>query len=380
MSERVDDLERRISNERRQIDQTLEELEHRLSPRRLMNQAIDYLKHSSSSLLGGWGRAMRRNPFPLALTAAGLTMVPALRRHSLPLALTTVGLTLMARSAAGERQAEASRQDGRWDGWQGQGYEFGNGRSRSDGGHHTESLLHRARTAAHDLKQQVDETAEAFAQRVAHAQGEVLGLARRTGESASEFASRVSHTLNEAAQSVRDSVKHTAQAAGDLAGRVSTAVGQGAQSVKDGVVHTAEMAGDLAGRVSTAVGHGADNVKETVMHTAEQARDLAHRGREQAGVFLREQPLMAIAIGIGFGALLGALLPTTPMERRNVGPLADRARDEVKQKARVLGDAAKRVAGEAVEAVTTGAERTVQQWEDQGADGQGNRNGGPPRH
>ncbi len=71
-----------------------------------MHQAIDYLKHSGSSLLGGWGRAMKRNPFPLALTAAGLTMVPALRRHSVPLALTTMGLTMMARSAAGEREAD----------------------------------------------------------------------------------------------------------------------------------------------------------------------------------------------------------------------------------------------------------------------------------
>jgi ElaB/YqjD/DUF883 family membrane-anchored ribosome-binding protein len=376
MSERVDDLERRISNERRQIDQTLEELEHRLSPRRLMHQATGYLKHSAASLLGGWGRAMKRNPFPLALTAAGLTMVPALRRHSVPLALTTIGLTMMARSAAGERQAEASRQDGRWDSRQGEGYEFGNGRGRSDGGHR-ESLLHRARAAAHDLKQQVNETAEAFAQRVAHAQGEVLGLARRTGENASEFAARVSHTLDEGAQSLRETVQHGVQAAGDLAGRVSSAVGQGAQDVKDGVVHSAERAGDLAGRVSTAVGHGAHNVKENVMHTAEHARELAHRGREQAGVFLREQPLMAIAIGIGFGALLGALLPTTPMERRNVGPLAERTRNEVKQKARVLGDAASRVAGEAVEAATTGAERTVQQWDDQGGNGSGTSR---PRH
>ncbi len=73
------------------------------------------------------------------------------------------------------------------------------------------------------------------------------------------------------------------------------------------------------------------------------------------------------------------------MERRNVGPLAERARNEVKQKARTLGDAAKRVAGEAVEAATTGAERTIEQWDDEGTGGQatrgqGSRNGGPPRH
>lgn len=370
MSERVEDLERRISNERRQIDRTLEELEHRLSPRRLMHQAIDYVKQSSASLLGSWGRAIKRNPFPLALTAAGLTMVPAFRRHSVPLALTTVGLTLMARTAMSERDA-APRRNERWDGWQGEGYEFGERSHRQ----HSESLLHRARTVAHDLKQQVDETAEAFAERVAHAQGEVLGLARRAGESASEFASRVSRLVAEGAESLRDSVQHTAEAAGDLAGRVSTAVGQGAQSVRDGVVHTAERAGDLAGRVSTAVGQGAHTIKESVMHSADHARDLAQRGREQAGTFLREQPLLAIAIGVGFGALLGALLPTTPMERRNLGPLADRAMDDVKQKARVLSDTAERVAGGAVEAVTTGAERAVKRWE-----GQDGGNGNPQRH
>ncbi|HKY95441.1 MAG TPA: DUF3618 domain-containing protein [Kiloniellales bacterium] len=360
MSERLDDLERRISNERRQIDGTLEELEHRLSPQRLMHQAVSYLKHGGASLLGDWSRAMRRNPFPLALTAAGLTLVPALRRHSVPLALTTVGLTLMARSVADERGQQPSA--GRWDEWQGQSYDSDDDRYRR----HREGLLHRARRVAQELRQQIDETAEAFAERVAHAQAEVLGLARHGGESASEFASRVSRMLNEGAQGVVEGVTQTAEAAGHFAGRVSSTVGHGAQSVKESVVHGIERAGDLAGRASTAVGHGAHNVKESVMHTAEQARELVHRGREQAGTFLREQPLLAIAIGVGFGALLGALLPTTPMERRNLGALAGRARDEVKQTVRDLGESAERVAGDAVEAATAGAERVMHQWEGEG--------------
>ena len=360
MSERVDDIERRISNERRHIDQTLEELEHRLSTRRLMDQGWSYLRSKGLSFFGGWGRAMKRNPFPLALTAAGLTLVPSLRRHSVPLALTTAGLTLMAKSAMAERAPEV-RSAGRWDEWQGTAYDTQERRHRA-------GLLERAHDVAHELKQQIDETADAFAERVAHAQAEVLGVARRGGESASDFAARVRRTLNDGLESVREGVRQGGEAVTDFAGRMSSAAMHGVQSVRDGVRdgvnQGAEMASNAADYVSTAVSHGAQNVKETVMHGAEQARDLANRGREQAGVFLREQPLLAIAIGVGFGALLGALIPSSPMERRNLGPLADRARDDLKQKAQVLEETAERVASGAVEAATSGAERAVRKWDD----------------
>lgn len=339
MNERVGDLERRIGHERQRIDETLGELEHRLAPRRLMDQGLDHLKHRVTALLGSWGRAMKRNPLPLALTAIGLTWAPGLRRHPVPLALTTVGLTMLARSA-GEREAEGPDEPDRWHG-RGQAYEYGAPASKRNGhAVQRDGLLQRARHAAHDLKQQVDETAEAFAERVAHAQGEVLGLVRRAGESAGDFVARVGRTLEAGAESV-------------------------GETVQQGV----EAAGDYAGRIGSAVSHGAQSIKENVMHGAESARELAQRGREQAGTFLREQPLLALALGVGFGALLGALLPTTPIERRNIGPLAERARDEVRQRARSLGDTAKRVAGDAVAAATTGAERAMHRWEDEAGGG-----------
>jgi ElaB/YqjD/DUF883 family membrane-anchored ribosome-binding protein len=291
MSERVEDLERRIANDRRQIDQTLEALEQRLSPGQLVDYAAGYLKSGGAELAGNWGRAVKQNPFPLALTAIGLTWLMRASHHS-----ETGPAWSEARPADPAAFYEGDRKAG-------SGYP------------HHPSVLERARRVAHDLKQQVNESAEAFAERVARAQAEILGVGREVGESASDFAQRI-----------------------------GKAIGSGSDSVKESLHHGSQRARELA----------------------ERGRALADRGREQASAFVHEQPLLALAIGLGFGALLGAILPTTPLERRTVGQLGERARDEVKETAEELGRAAKRVAGDAVEAATEGAEAALHRWEGNG--------------
>src|SRR5690606_38457676 len=58
---------------RLQVERDIAELEHRLSPGQLMDQALDYLRHGNGAEFGrNFGRSVRDNPLPLALVGVGL--------------------------------------------------------------------------------------------------------------------------------------------------------------------------------------------------------------------------------------------------------------------------------------------------------------------
>lgn len=86
----------------------------------------------------------------------------------------------------------------------------------------------------------------------------------------------------------------------------------------------------------------------TVSHEAgERAREAksrvqgaASRARESSSELWESQPLVVGAIAVGVGALLGALLPSTPRERRALGPTRDELLGKASEEgARMLGEA-----------------------------------------
>ena len=62
-----------IQRTRRDLDQTLTQLERRLEPRRLVDQGIDYVRdHGAVEYLSNLGKAAKDQPLPLALVGVGL--------------------------------------------------------------------------------------------------------------------------------------------------------------------------------------------------------------------------------------------------------------------------------------------------------------------
>ena len=60
----------------------------------------------------------------------------------------------------------------------------------------------------------------------------------------------------------------------------------------------------------------------------ERSREGLDRGRTAVEQFVNENPLLVGVVGVAAGLLLGALLPRTRQEDRNLGPLADEMRDQ----------------------------------------------------
>ena len=132
-------------------------------------------------------------------------------------------------------------------------------------------------------------------------------------------------------------------------------------AAKEGVRAAGDRAADLAGQARRTVSDLADDINDRLGGAADQARDRAsaayddareragalhrrnmralddltsqgidglHRGRTAVERFVDDNPLLVGVVGVAAGLLLGALLPRTRQEDRNIGPWADEVRDQ----------------------------------------------------
>lgn len=71
-----------IDRTRGEMDRTLSEIEHRLTPGQLVDQGIDYLRHSGANeFVQNLGGTAKQNPLPIALAAIGIGWLMALGRQ-----------------------------------------------------------------------------------------------------------------------------------------------------------------------------------------------------------------------------------------------------------------------------------------------------------
>jgi hypothetical protein len=66
------ELERDIDRIRSRMDQTITQIEHRLSPNRLIDQALERMRDGPAAFANNLGRTVRKHPVPSAMFAAGL--------------------------------------------------------------------------------------------------------------------------------------------------------------------------------------------------------------------------------------------------------------------------------------------------------------------
>src|SRR5687767_15933555 len=81
-SKRPDEILAEIDRTRGEMDRTLSAIEHRLTPGQLVDQGLDYLRHSGAAeFVQNLGGTAKQNPLPIALTAIGIGWLMALGRE-----------------------------------------------------------------------------------------------------------------------------------------------------------------------------------------------------------------------------------------------------------------------------------------------------------
>ncbi|AWN39291.1 CsbD family protein [Methylobacterium durans] len=141
---------------------------------------------------------------------------------------------------------------------------------------------------------------------------------------------------------VRGAGSGTTGRAEGVAGQVADKASDLAGQARDRVLGAAD---DVRARASDAYGDARDWISDMQRDQRRRVEDLAARGQERlrghrtnAEQFVQENPLLVGVVGLAAGLLLGALLPRTRGEDRNLGPYADELRGHGLRYARDFAD------------------------------------------
>lgn len=146
---------------------------------------------------------------------------------------------------------------------------------------HAESSYRNLEQARTGVIRQPDESDDDFQHRLHEAEAAAMGLKQSAGEAIEAFKARV--------KSAADGVSHTAQGIRDR--------------VSEGAASTAHFFGEQAHNLKAGAGEA----------------------KHRAQAFYDEYPLAAGAIGLGIGALVGALAPLSSVERESLHGVAGAA-------------------------------------------------------
>lgn len=330
----IDAIEHDLMRTRARLDATIGELQQKLSPGELMDQAMTYFKESGGMELGQkFGQSVRDNPIPVAMIGVGLGWLVV----------------------AGSRKPDPAP-------WDHAGRPGANGAGQVRGGyrplpyagaggvaaHQTmpyqaaayDDLATKAVEAGGRLQRRADETEDAFEERTQDAKAAVLGVTRQVGEAAQAFRQRVEGALT----SAKDQVRRTAEQAQAMASDVGASA--------------ADFAGDVAHRGEAGLRHLYDYGQDAVSSVRDGADYAVTQTREigsRTATYLQEQPLLLGALGIALGAGLGMLLPSSRYEREIVRDVRRGLRDQAEETVR---DAQFRVARVAETVIETAKEAT----------------------
>jgi ElaB/YqjD/DUF883 family membrane-anchored ribosome-binding protein len=300
--ERPEDYEREIARDRAEIGATIDAIQHRLSPGQLLDQALDYVKTSGGEAVGSVMRSAKQNPWPIVLTGIGLAWL----MQSTAASRRSEGHSKADEGVYSDRASEGRRQTPP---------EY-DAVPRHDAEYHAHrSLLDRVRAAGAEVTREVDEAEEAFQSRLTEAKARAMELSRGAGETIDAFRERVEAAIGRAQDAI---------------------AGFGAQ------------ASNAWQRGSEAVGTGAHYAREQIRRTGDRAVQ-----------FYEQEPLVAGAIGVVAGTLIGALLPSTEAEDRLLGEHGRRIRRSATDIAASAAERAQAAATEGVLAAAEAAEKAV---------------------
>ncbi|MFQ3786399.1 DUF3618 domain-containing protein [Halomonas sp. A29] len=248
-----DEIEDEIHQTRARLDETLNQIEARFSPERLMNMTYDYLRQGGADrIVSSLGKTLRDNPLPVMVTGIGL------------------GWLLLAQRSSNHDDDAQGRYSGGYPG------STMPATGMRDGGDMSGSTVSGAGTTTlgHDPA--------------------ALGATPRHGDEAH------GHGMTRKAQ-------------------------QMAENLRDRAEH-------LGGQVKERTQHMGEQIRERSSHLRDRQHSamqaVTHRARDagsQSTHFVQEHPLVAGALGIAVGAILGSLFSPTRIENRHLGEMRDRA-------------------------------------------------------
>lgn len=329
-------LQREIEMQRGKVENTIDEIQAKLSPGQLVDELLAYTKGGGGEFVSTLQRQVTANPLPVAL----------------------LGVSLAWLMAKPQGNGSSRSSDQAWDDSinRNRGYETSDD---DDYGDYPVTIITgtslQRRSRATDARGRsvsvfADEAGRTFkalsdenGRRAGHFVDETgarfKGFTTATGESIKHFRDEAGNLLDEAT----GWASHTWQKAREKLHDMRDAANSQLSAGRSGAGHAGEVAKALL-----------DNLNQTIVHQ------------------FRDQPLVGGALAFALGAALGSALPHTPQEDALMGSTADAVKDKAGELAADAYEQGKQKATEVYESASEKAARLYQEAKDGMADsGQG---------
>ena len=345
-------LEREADAQRARLSNTLNAVEQRFSPNQLVQQTVDYFGQHGGDIAESVGRSVKANPLALMLTGVGIAWLmssqsraansrdggygyrdstrpwdsdylPAQRRS----AYTQNAMSVTGGNYGGSRPAAGYNTDA---------YEY-----EGD----DDSMLDDARDAANRFGRTVSQWREQL-------MSNLQSVKQEAGESAEQWRDRIVAASVEQGerfdQRYRDISHSSTQWRNDLQSRLL--------SVKQ---DTEETADQWRQRIVDTSAEQAEVLDLQYRRTKNQLVRHGRQSAQSAKDFMHEQPLVAGALGVAAGAVLGALLPRSSMEDELFGSRADSIKNSLARQAESVGTDAAATVADSAQTLRAKAERKL---------------------
>lgn len=305
-----EEIEKEIHRSRERLDTTLNELEERFSPQRLLNASYDYLRHGGANeFFSNLGTTIKENPVPFLVTGVGLGWLLTAQRGG-------------ARPSGNLANSEAYPHSG----------PTGDVFRSSDisAGRHAGDDIHAPFGGGHAAGLDAGLAGEPSRRPPSSAFSHPPAFDERNHREPSGFG----HSMDEHGPGLKERLADKAHHLGERAHHWR-------DDMRDGTSH-----------LYHASRHGAQDASRW-------ARDAGH----QTSHFIQEHPLVAGALGFAIGAALGGLLPSTRREDAALGEYRDRLMSEAAERGHEQADKMQHALHERTEKMKDDTDKTHKQDE-----------------
>ncbi len=310
-----DAIRAEIRATREDLAATLSEIQEKLSPRRITDEAVGSVRRATIGRVEDAAEDARS-----VVKGAGENVFETIKRNPAPAVLAAVGLGWLFMEGRGR----SSRRDGR-------GYEPAR-RGRAGDRYYYADERQGPGNYGYSYDEYGRRSMDYREPRVREFEHQGQGMRERAGEIAGQ---------------ATDRVQEAARHAGD---RVQEVAGQAAGTVQN----AAETAREAAGQA-------VDTARQSVQTVAHQAHYRAERVGSRFGDMMEENPLLIGAAAVALGAIIGFAFPTTEKESEIMGEARDRmmerAQEVVSETAQKVQHVAQEATAAAKEAARDEAER-----------------------
>ena len=270
-----DRIERDLAETRARMGANLNQLQDRLSPGQVIDDAMAYFRGSDGADFGrNLLASVRENPLPAALTGIGLAWLMTVNREP-----------------------------------------QGSGADTSDDGFDA-----RLRGIDQQVIRRADESEHSYTARVHEARGRFVGVSRDAHDTDETFSERVQSGVARARQAAADTAANLRDKAGDAVSGTASAFSTAAGNAMDRVNAAAGSASEMAQSAASRAGG-----------TLRSGSRAAGRVGSGAASTVLDNPMLLGVLGLAAGALLGSLLPQAEGEEELLGGVAGQARDKAQE-------------------------------------------------